>query len=201
METLIEGYRRFRETGWPERRALFEKLAQEGQSPKAMVISCADSRADPAMIFDAGPGELFVVRNVAAIVPPFEPDGRYHGTSAALEYAVKVLQVPALVVLGHAMCGGVGALLRGVPDSTPDYLGPWVRIAAAARRRVLECAPADPQSMAEQEVVKLSLDNLLSFPWVDARVAEGKLKLYGAKFDIRTGALSLLQPDGSFAEA
>lgn len=201
MDKLIEGYRRFRATGWPERRALFEKLAKEGQSPRAMVISCADSRADPAIIFDAGPGELFVVRNVAAIVPPFEPDGKYHGTSAALEYAVNVLEVPALIVLGHAMCGGVGALLGGVPDATPDFLGPWVRIAAAARRRVLECAPADPQALAEQEVVKLSLDNLLSFPWIDRRVAAGKLKLHGAKFDIRTGALSILQPDGSFAEA
>ncbi len=200
MDKLLRNYRRFRTEDLPERRALFERLAREGQSPRAMVIACADSRADPAMIFDTEPGELFVVRNVAAIVPPFAPDGKYHGTSAALEYAVQVLQVPVLIVLGHALCGGVGALLRGVPDATPDFLGPWVHIADAARHRVLECAPADPQAMGEQEVVKLSLGNLLTFPWIAARVAESKLTLYGAKFDIRTGALSLLQPDGGFAE-
>src|ERR1700748_1912398 len=106
MDTLLSGYRRFRRGRWPERRRQFEDLAETGQRPRALVVSCADSRVDPGMIFDAGPGELFVVRNVANLVPPFSPDGAYHGTSAALEFGIRVLQIPELVVLGHANCGG-----------------------------------------------------------------------------------------------
>src|SRR3954466_8889066 len=117
MQTLIDGYRRFRADAWPERRRLFETLAVEGQNPRALVIACADSRVDPAMIFDAAPGELFIVRNVANLVPPYAPDAAYHGTSAAIEFAVCLLEVQEIVVLGHANCGGVRALLEGVPDA------------------------------------------------------------------------------------
>ena len=133
MQALIDGYRRFRANAWLERRRLFETLAVEGQAPRALVIACADSRVDPAMIFDAAPGELFIVRNVANLVPPYAPDAAYHGTSAAIEFAVCVLEVPDIVVLGHANCGGVRALLEGVPDGARDFVGPWISIAIEAR--------------------------------------------------------------------
>ena len=201
MDRLTAGYRRFRQAGWLERRALFETLAREGQSPRAMVVACSDSRVDPAMIFDAAPGELFVLRNVANLVPPFQPDAQFHATSAALEFAVRVLEVPDLIVLGHGMCGGIRALMHGAPPEASDFLGPWMRIAEPAKRRVLACRPADPLTECEREAVKLSLENLLTFPWIAERVADGRLRLHGATFDIRFGMLWLLQPDGQFAEA
>ncbi len=201
MERLLEGYRRFRETEWPERRAVFEALARKGQSPQAMVIACSDSRVDPAMIFGAAPGEIFTIRNIAGLVPPYEPDGQFHGTSAALEFAIRVLEVSDLIVLGHAMCGGIRALLEGAPPPAGDFLSPWMRLAEPAKRRALACEPTDPQTACELEAVKLSLENLLTFPWVAERVEAGKLRLHGATFGIRSGVLSILQADGSFTPA
>lgn len=198
MKRLIEGYRRFRAQQWPERRNTFERLA-EGQSPRAMVIACSDSRVDPAMIFSAEPGELFILRNVANLVPPYEPDSAFHATSAALEFAVRVLEVKDLIVMGHAPCGGIGVLMRGAPDPAVDFLLPWMRIAEPAKRRVLARASADPQGDCEQESVKLSLENLLTFPWIADRVAAGKLILTGSHFDVRSGLLTLLGADGNFA--
>ncbi|PHK96572.1 carbonic anhydrase [Pseudoroseomonas rhizosphaerae] len=202
MKALFDGYRRFRAEVWPERRRLFQDLARDGQSPRALVIACSDSRVDPGMVFNAAPGELFIVRNVANLVPPYEPDRSYHGTSAALEFGVCVLKVPRVIVLGHAMCGGVQALLRGFPPGAQDFVEPWMTgIAAEARRRTLACAPADPdaaQAQCELETVKLSLRNLMTFPWISTRVAEGSLSLHGGSFDIRTGVLSYLTEDGSF---
>src|SRR5690349_637650 len=164
MQTLIEGYRRFRANAWLDRRRLFETLAVEGQAPRALVIACADSRVDPAMIFDAAPGELFIVRNVANLVPPYAPDAAYHGTSAAIEFAVCVLEVQDIVVLGHANCGGIRVLLEGVPDAARDFVGPWISIAAKVRDRVLRCSDAgDRATIAEQEMVKLSLGTLMTF--------------------------------------
>ena len=199
MDELIAGYRRFRATQWPERRATFESLAQAGQAPRAMVVACSDSRVDPAMIFHAGPGELFVMRNVANLVPPYAPDSRAHATSAALEFGVRVLEVAHLIVMGHAMCGGIRALLEGPSSVTGDFLPPWMQIAEPAKRRALECRPADPQAACEREAVKLSLENLLTFPWIAERVAGGRLTLHGAIFDIRTGELAFLGRDGAFA--
>src|SRR3972149_3358165 len=164
MERVIEGYRRFRATQWPERRATFEALAHHGQSPGAMVIACSDSRIDPAMIFGAGPGELFVIRNVANLVPPYAPDAEPHATSAALEFAVRGLEVPDVIVMGHAMCGGIRALLEGAPDPVGDFLGPWMRIAEPAKQKALSSAPVDRQTACEREALKLSLENLLTFP-------------------------------------
>jgi len=164
-----------------------------------MVIACCDSRVDPSMILGAAPGELFVVRTVANLVPPYAPDGRFHATSAALEFGVCVLEVRDLIVMGHAMCGGIRALLQGSPVPADDFLGSWMSVAESAKRRVLESAPEDPQIACEQEAVKLSLDNLRSFPWIRQRVAAGKLRTHGATFDIRSGVLSFLRPDGSFA--
>jgi carbonic anhydrase len=201
LDALFAGYRQFRQTVWPERRKLFETLARDGQKPRALVICCSDSRVDPAMVFGAAPGELFIIRNVANLVPPYKPDGDYHGTSAALEFAVRVLEVPRIIVLGHAMCGGVHALLNGFPDSARDFVAPWMQIAAEARSRTLACDPVDPQTACEQETVKLSLRNLISFPWVAERVAEGRLRLHGGSFDIRSGELLLLGDDGNFRAA
>lgn len=200
MQHLLDGYARFREISWPERRALFERLAMQGQRPRTMVIACSDSRVDPAMIFDAGPGELFVVRNVANLVPPYQPDGNYHGTSAALEFGVCTLEVQDLIVMGHGLCGGVQALLSDVAPQG-DFVGPWIHLAERARRRVLACDVPDRQLAGEQAVVCVALENLASFPWIASRIAAGTLRLHGAHFDVRSGVLATLQPDGSFASA
>jgi carbonic anhydrase len=200
MKRLLAGYQRFRANGWPEHRRAFESLANDGQSPKALVVACVDSRVDPALIFDAAPGEMLTVRNVANLVPPCAPDAAYHGTSAALEFGVRVLEVPHLVVLGHSLCGGVRALLDGASDNTHEFVAPWMSIASAARLRALGCVSAEErQQCCEHEVIKVSLANLMTFPWVAERVAAGKLELHGAWFDIRNGVLTTLQPDGSFA--
>jgi carbonic anhydrase len=199
MERLLNGYHRFRKEQWSERRRQFESLADLGQQPRAMVVSCADSRVDPGMIFDAGPGELFVVRNVANLVPPYAPDSAYHGTSAALEFGVRVLQVRHLLVMGHGLCGGIRALLEGTPPEASDYIGRWIGIAEPAKARALACDDGtERQLCCEQETVKLSLENLRTFPWIAERVADGRLQLHGAHFDIRSGQLSLLRDDGGF---
>jgi carbonic anhydrase len=199
MDGLLEGYRRFRAQQWPERRAVFERLAVRGQSPRTMVVACSDSRVDPTMIFGAEPGELFVLRNVANLVPPYEPDSAFHSASAALEFAVRVLEVQELIIMGHAMCGGIRVLMEGAPEAAQDFLEPWMRIAEPAKRRVLQRRPADPQTECERESIKLSLENLLTFPWIAERVAAGRLQLTGTIFDIRSGILASLRPDGSFA--
>jgi carbonic anhydrase len=198
MDILLDGYRRFRSHQWPERRATYETLARDGQSPHALVIACSDSRVEPAVIFGAAPGEMFIIRNVANLVPPYAPDGASHATSAALEFGVRVLQVPHLIVLGHAMCGGIGALLRGLPFPVGEFLEPWMRNANDAMERALADATADPQTACELEAVKLSLSNLLTFPWIRERVFAEQLQLHGATFDIRSGELSLLQANGQF---
>ncbi len=181
---------------------MFEALAADGQHPRALVLACIDSRVDPAMIFDAGPGELLIVRNVANLAPPYAPDAAYHGTSAALEFGVRVLRVPNLVVLGHGQCGGVQALLGGAPEAARDFVAPWMAMAAPARQRALACDTLEArQRCCEHEVVKLSLANLLTFPWIAERVAAGDLALHGAWFAIHSGELTLLRPDGAFAPA
>jgi carbonic anhydrase len=202
MERLIEGYKRFRANGWPERRKLFEALAKSGQRPRALVIACIDSRVDPAMIFDAGPGEILTVRNVASLVPPYAPDSAYHGTSAAVEFGVRVLQVSDIVVMGHGQCGGVGALLEGTTKSAGDFIASWMAMAEAALEKVDQTATkGDRQKRCEEEVVKLSLENLMTFPWIAEQVANGKLRLHGAWFAIHSGVLMMLQKDGTFAPA
>jgi len=189
MHKLIEGYRRFRDDLWPLHRERYEKLAQ-GQKPETLVIACSDSRVDPQTVFGAGPGELFVVRNVAALVPPYQPDAGYHGTSAALEFGVRVLKVRQVVVLGHALCGGITALLEGAPKNARDFVEPWMSIAEQALWRT----PPSPETVPlqdgyEMEVVRLSLDNLMTFPWIAEAVRDGRLTLHGMRFDIRSGVL------------
>jgi len=200
MENLVSGYRRFRSTSWPERKALFEKLAG-GQKPHTLVIACSDSRVDPGMIFDSAPGELFVVRNVANLVPPYgPPDHNHHGTSAAIEFAVKVLEVSQIMVMGHALCGGAGALIDGAPPAAQDFLPDWIRIAEPARAVALAASddPAEQRRAVEYQCVKLSLQNLTSFPWIRERIDAGTLVLHGAYFAVATGVLERLGPDGTF---
>lgn len=197
MDALIDGYRRFRAETWPRERARFEELAAQGQRPHTMVIACSDSRVDPQMIFSAGPGELFVVRNVANLVPPYMPDAQYHGTSAAVEFAVRVLKVDRIVVMGHALCGGISALLNGAPPEVQDFVAGWIGIAQRARTVALRCdVPEQRQEVAEHEAVRISLDNLMTFPWVAAAVAAGSLSLHGAHFGVATGRLVLVPAQG-----
>lgn len=197
-DDLIAGYRRFRSGTWDRERARFNELSQSGQSPRTMLIACSDSRADPQMLFDARPGELFVARNVANLMPPYSPDSKFHGTSAALEFGVRVLKVRNVVVMGHAMCGGIHALLHGAPDEASDFVGHWVNIAERAKLRALQFPPEKRQDYCERESVRLSLENLMTFPWVREPVEAGALALHGCFFDIRSGVMELLGDDGSF---
>ncbi|HEY0446429.1 MAG TPA: carbonic anhydrase [Allosphingosinicella sp.] len=209
FNTLIEGYRRFRQTGWSRERDRWAALA-EGQSPKVMVIACSDSRVDPAQIFDANPGEMFVVRNVANLVPPYEPDQNYHGVSAALEFAVTQLQVDEVIVLGHGFCGGCAAALTGQFDNAGpgegSFIAHWVDMLGEARRKVLARHPGPLERPAfremEHEGVRVSLRNLRTFPWVAERERSGALKLHGAFFAISDGVLHALdEATGTFAPA
>ena len=195
MDPLIEGYRRFRAEVWPAERARYEALAHWGQSPEAMVIACSDSRVDPQTIFGAVPGELFVVRNVAALVPRYSPDPGHHGTSAALEFGVRVLKISRLVVLGHGQCGGVKAMAYGPPPQAQDFIASWVEIGKPA----LVAAGEHPDGWLERieaEVVRLSLANLMTFPWIAEAVGAGRLALQGYWFDVHTGVLASVGPSG-----
>lgn len=192
-DELTAGYRRFRADHWPTARAEYESLATKGQKPHTLIVACSDSRADPALIFDAKPGELFVVRNVANLVPPYEPDGKLHGVSAALEFGVKVLGVKRIVVMGHAHCGGVNAMLHGAPDSCADFVAPWVAQGTPVVRHVAETVAADQvERAAEEAIVRLSIRNLRTFPWIAEREAKGELHLSGLHFGIAEGALTAL---------
>ncbi len=194
MDPLIDGYRRFRADVWPGERARYEALAHWGQSPETMVIACSDSRVDPQTVFGAAPGELFVVRNVAALVPPYSPDPGYHGTSAALEFGVKVLKVARLVVLGHGQCGGIKAMAYGPPPQARDFIASWVAIGKPALTAAGE-AQRGRLERIEAEVVRLSLANLMTFPWIAEAVAAGRLVLQGYWFDVHTGVLARVGPD------
>lgn len=194
MDELIEGYRKFRSEIWPAERARYEALAHWGQSPETMILACSDSRVDPQTIFGAVPGELFVVRNVAAIAPPYEPNSPgFHGTSAALEFAVRVLKVRRLVVMGHAQCGGVRALVYGAPPQARDFVAAWVDIGKAARP---EDGSEPDLSRVEQAMVRVSIGNLMTFPWITQAVAEGRLQVQGFVFDIHTGVLTRVTAEG-----
>ena len=196
MDRLIDGYRRFRAETWPAARARYESLAEGGQRPGTLVIACSDSRVDPATVFGAGPGELFVVRNVAGLVPPYSPDAGYHGTSAALEYAVRVLEVSRVVVLGHALCGGVRAMVEGAPAQARDFVEPWMSMAEPVLTGLPPgIEPEDALAYYEAQVVRLSLGNLRTFPWIAEAEAKGRLAVHGFRFDIRSGVLAKLDGD------
>jgi carbonic anhydrase len=195
MDSLFDGYRRFRETVWPSERARYEALSG-GQRPHTLVLACSDSRVDPQTIFGAAPGELYVIRNVAALAPPYEPDAGYHGVSAALEFGVRLLKVSRLVVLAHGRCGGVKAMIDGAPPTARDFLPKWMEIAEPVLWPI--GVPTDPERHLcyfEKEVLALTLRNLMTFPWIRSRVESGDLSLHGMRFDIHTGVLSRLVDD------
>jgi len=208
LTKLIEGYRRFREKDWASERERWAELA-EGQSPQVMILACADSRSDPAQIFDARPGEMFVVRNIAALAPPYETSRGYHGVSSALEFAVTQLKVREILVMGHGMCGGCAAALTGSFDDTPPgeghFIADWVRMLDCARDEVRSRhSELDRSAFAdmEQQAVKVSLANLRTFPWIADRERTGELKLHGAHFSIAEGRLYVLdEAEGVFHPA
>ena len=204
LDTLIDGYRRFRDREWRAERDRWAELA-EGQRPKVMVIACSDSRVDPTQIFDSGPGEMFVVRNVANLVPPYETSAGHHGVSAALEFAVTQLEVEEILVLGHGFCGGCAAALTGQFDDADHgeghFIADWIELLREARDRVRAEHGEDFRAM-ELEAVRVSLANLRTFPWVREREADDRLKLHGAYFAIADGILHLLdEGSGQFAPA
>ena len=195
---LIDGYHRFRNTGWAHERGRWTELA-DGQSPRVMIIACSDSRVEPAIIFDASPGEMFVVRNVANLAPPYETTGGYHGVSAALEFAVTQLEVEEIVVMGHGLCGGCAAALTGQFDDAPSgegrFIAAWVSLLDDARAQVRALhKELDAKAFVEMELraVQVSLANLRTFPWIAERERDGRLELHGAHFSIAEGRLYIL---------
>ncbi|MEM6615688.1 MAG: carbonic anhydrase [Pseudomonadota bacterium] len=191
---LFEGYVAFKYGHLRTQRARYRELAAKGQKPQAMIVGCCDSRAAPETIFDAVPGQLFVLRNVANLVPPYDPDGSFHSTSAALEYGVQALKVKDIIVMGHARCGGIAAALEGnhSADSPGDFIGKWISLADAAKADI-EREPLSAsarQERLEKHSVLRSVSNLRTFPWIEAQESKGKLKLHGAYFDIESGELS-----------
>ena len=195
-EHLKDGYERFREKYYQEHESLFHELAV-GQHPKTAIIACSDSRVIPNILFDRPPGDFFVIRNVANLVPPYETSGNYHGTSAALDFAVNGLRVEQIVVLGHAQCGGIRALMENVPSlEQGGFIARWMQIAAAARDEVLARddleTSEDRQHACEQTAIVHSLRNLLTFPWIISNIEYGHLRLAGCFFDLRTIDLSIV---------
>ncbi len=203
---LIEGYRRFRETAWTPRRERWHAL-REGQKPEVMIIACSDSRVDPAQIFDVDPGEIFVVRNVAALVPPFETTPGHHGVSAALEFAVQVLEVKEIVVMGHGMCGGCKAALtqelHGSEPGEGGFIAAWIAMLDEVREPVAArygTEGREAERAMEFAGVQLSLRNLRTFPCIRKKEREGRLRLRGAFFAISDGLLHVLdESSGTFS--
>jgi carbonic anhydrase len=195
-ERLISGYRTFANERLPTEQSRYRDLSERGQSPEVMVIGCCDSRVSPEVIFDAGPGELFVVRNVANLVPPYAPDGAAHGVSAALEFGVQVLRVKHIVVLGHAQCGGVKALVQdSAPLSPGDFIGRWMSLLTPtmeATPRIAGEAEQDFITRLEKAAVKRSLENLMTFPCISILAGRGSLTLHGAYFGVAKGSLAVL---------
>ncbi|MCX7307781.1 MAG: carbonic anhydrase [Afipia sp.] len=196
---LLAGYRTFASQRLPTEQARYRELSREGQSPETMVIGCCDSRVSPEVIFDAGPGELFVVRNVANLVPPYQPDGGAHGVSAALEFAVQVLRVKHIVVLGHAQCGGVKAFIDKIAPLSPgDFIGRWMSLFVKPGEIVEQRENETMQhfiTRIEKAAVLRSLENLMTFPCVNILVGRGKLQLHGAYFGVAEGSLAMLDDD------
>ena len=198
LTKLIEGYHRFRETSWERERSRWAELA-EGQSPKVMILACADSRSDPAQIFDSRPGEMFVARNIAGLAPPYETSEGFHGVSAALEFAVTQIEVGEILVMGHGFCGGCAAALTGQFDQSEHgaghFIADWVRMLDGARDKVrARHAELNREAFLdmEREAVKVSLANLRTFPWIAERERSGSLRLHGAHFSIAEGRLYIL---------
>ena len=188
MQELLDGYRSFRSSLWPDLRRQHEDAA-EAQRPVALIIACADSRVDPQRIFNAGPGRIFVIRNVANLVPPYEQGDGLHGTSAAIEFAVTKLEVPTILVLGHARCGGVTAALDRSIAADSEFIRPWISLLDPALARI--DANGDTQTALERESILVSMERLEAFPFVARAISDRSLEVAGARFGIATGQLEL----------
>lgn len=209
-QKLSEGFKAFHYGRLRHERERYEKLAAGGQKPEVMLISCCDSRAAPETIFDAAPGEMFVLRNVANLVPPYSPDGEYHGTSAALEFAVQVLKVKHIVVMGHGRCGGVHAFrehfegIESEPLSPGDFIGKWISLLEPATKDIRCDDPlvAEKRQRALEEAsIRRAIANLLTFPCVNVLAQKDRLQLHGAWFDISSGGLWIMDPaSGNFLQ-
>ena len=202
IDKLTDGYKRFRDGRFQEQRATYEELVDKGQKPGVALIACSDSRVDPAIVMQADPGELFIVRNVANLVPPYEPDGRYHGMDAALEFAVEHLEVGHIIVLGHAHCGGIRSLFQNEPQDDNDdsrLIPTWMNLVRSAYLQVettMPDAPIEERAKAcEQGAILVSLENLVTFPSIRQRVGDGRLQLHGWYIDIRSCVLHQYDPD------
>lgn len=198
IERFLHGYQQFREKYFAKNKknSLYKKLVREGQSPKTMVIACSDSRVDPSIILGSEPGELFVVRNVANLVPPYDNDPKHHGTSAALEFAVQTLGVNHIIVLGHSHCGGIRALLAAPIQAHTQgnsFISSWMNIANVAKAKVLaeyrDAPVAQQEKTCEEQSLRISLKNLLTFPWIHEKVTAGMLSLHAWRFDLSTGII------------
>ena len=205
--SLLDGYRTFRGERFVAERARYRILAEKGQTPEVMVIACCDSRAAPETIFNAVPGQIFVLRNVANLVPPYHPDGEYHGTSAALEFAVQSLKVRHVVVLGHGACGGIQLALDQSPEplSPGGFIGKWMDLLAVAAEEIgsnPSMTPAERQLALERVSIRRSIGNLRTFPWVSIPERKGRMQLHGAWFNIAGGDLWIMDSEsGEFAKA
>ena len=194
VKDLIDGYKRFHKESFEKKREFYDRLYKEGQSPRFLVISCCDSRVHPVQIMDTNPGDIFVIRNVANLVPVNEPDGKSHGTSAAMEFAVKHLNVKHIIVLGHSQCGGIKTLMEGEHFSSEySFVDPWMGVAKNARLSALEKHKdksfEEQCSYCEKSSIEISLNNLMTFPWIKEKCDSGELNIHGWYFNIKTGAL------------
>jgi carbonic anhydrase len=201
-KALLEGHFRFRRDEHAKNRGRYLQLAELGQAPTAMVIACCDARVDVSAIFDAEPGSLFIMRNVANLVPPYEPEGKYHGTSAAVEYAGTALKVPHIIVLGHSHCGGVDAYRRGVRDKVPEhgFIGSWLTLLDDLKIVDSDIFAYGDKTAFEFAAVRSSIANLNTFPFIQKRLKDGLLALHGLHFDLGTGELLCLEEEtGRFA--
>jgi carbonic anhydrase len=194
-DRLLEGYTAFLGGRLREEQSRYQELAESGQAPQIMVVGCCDSRVSPEVIFDARPGELFVVRNVANIIPPYEPDGHAHGVSAALEFGIAALKIKHIVVLGHAQCGGVRAFAEDAEPLSPgDFIGNWMKLMAPAMEKAGPrgaLSPADYLQKLEQANIVNSIENLMTFPRLAKMIERGTVMVHGAYFGVATGALSV----------
>lgn len=207
LSDLIQGYQSFRKKYFEDNSALYEDLVKHGQNPKILVVACSDSRVDPAIVLNCQPGELFVVRNVANLIPPFEADNAFHGTSAAIEFAVRQLEVAHVIVLGHSQCGGIGHLFTSIPDERPEmsFIQKWMKLAQGPQEAVLRDHVHLPLpekiNTCSQLALKNSVNNLLTFPWIAERVQEQLLSLHGWYFELHSGVLFALNPTTQQFEA
>lgn len=205
IENLLARANAFREGPFLRQRPLYLRLVREGQKPKILMVSCSDSRVDPSTIFAVEPGEIFMVRNVAALVPPCGTDEALSGTGAALEFGIVHLGVEHVVVLGHAHCGGIEALLRGTETAggEADFIGSWLSCMRGVRDRVMKELPhasrVELVRALEYETVRQSVRNLMTFRWIEERVRAGKLSLHGWRFDIAEGALAVVVKNGELS--